>query len=126
MFYNQWIKVKKASEPDEIKWENLGISKLSRCLRRTCVWIFAILILIVAIIGMVQFKVHSDEAVVNGIDTKYECPQEVTKEVAYQAYTKSSTGLIHCFCMSQATSDPTGFLDIKFSDGSLLCKEWLF
>ena len=26
VFYNQWIDVRKASEPDEIKWENLGVS----------------------------------------------------------------------------------------------------
>ena len=82
MFYDRWIKVKKASEPDEIQWENLGVSKLSRCCRRTCVWIFAVIIILVAIVGMVQFKVNSDDAVKNGYNTQYDCPQEVDKTAA--------------------------------------------
>lgn len=61
LFYDQWIDVRKASEPDEIKWENLGVSSKSRCFRRFLVWLLAAIILLAATIGMVQFKVYGDK-----------------------------------------------------------------
>lgn len=64
----------KASEPEEIKWENLGVSMQSRCGRRACVWLFALLVLLSALIGLVQFKVNSDNEIEHGYNTDYNCP----------------------------------------------------
>lgn len=124
-FYNRWLDVIPACDPDEILWENQGVSKLNECCRLMCVSVIVILITIACIIGLVQFKVQSENKIVEGYNTSYNCPKVVEKTLAFEAFHRHNTGLMHCYCLSQATAHPKDFFRELFEDGVRHCYEWL-
>lgn len=58
---DKWLKAERASEPDGIKWENLGVGRAERNCRWCFVQLICILIVIIGLYGMVKFKLYSDE-----------------------------------------------------------------
>jgi len=59
-FYNRWIKVRQASLPDEIKWENIGYSKQNRRFRKCAIWLIALVLTFIGMLAVVYLKYQSD------------------------------------------------------------------
>ena len=130
MFYGRWLEVTEACEPEEIKWENLAASENNICLRKTLINIFVLAMVIACTIGMLVFKVYSQREDVVSFNMKKTCPAVVQKKQAYEAYVKSDTSLMHCYCMSEMSRDFFGFRQVKFTDLNpqdemMYCEKWL-
>ena len=60
-FKGKWLDVRKASDPDEIKWENLGYTPLSITIRMLFSWIAALILICVALYGLLAMTAKSEE-----------------------------------------------------------------
>jgi hypothetical protein len=60
-FHDRWLYVTRASEPEGIKWANLGVGKTSRAIRYCTVQLFCVVVVIAGLYGMVRFKLESDK-----------------------------------------------------------------
>jgi hypothetical protein len=84
-FFKSWLNPQRASLPENIKWENLGYSRTNRLLRKTIVWCFAILLIIISLVGISLFKMKTDELSKEfKIDVR--CPENILslKKEAYE------------------------------------------
>ena len=130
-FYQRWLKISKACEPDEIKWENIGSSGRSRLTRKLIIWIVALAMIAAGILGLVYMKYKAD-ALKEEFQTSIDCPESITKELAYVDQRKEPNrrvGLMHCYCLEQFKSSPTAALEILFTDideddTTTYCYDW--
>ena len=90
-----------------------------------CVYVIVGLLIILCIIGLVQFKVQTENVIVEGYNTSYNCPALVEKALAFEAYRRNDTGLMHCYCLSRATDSPKTFYKEEFDDDKEHCYQWL-
>jgi hypothetical protein len=81
-FFKQWPRITNACDPDNIKYENLGFSKKSRVCRISFVWLIAIIMLVLSLIGIVFMK-NKTEELKKSFNTDVVCPKVTTKEEAY-------------------------------------------
>lgn len=58
-FFKKWPKIELASEPDNIKWENLSSSAKYRRTMSCFVWGVAIFLIVCSLLGIVFFKVQT-------------------------------------------------------------------
>lgn len=61
-FNYELLECRATCEPDEIKWENLGVSKASRICRQILIGLLAFIIILVSTWGMVAFTVESNRS----------------------------------------------------------------
>lgn len=95
----------KACLPDEIKWENIGYGACNRRIRKCFIWLIAIIMIMVGILGVIIMKVKSDD-MKEEFKTQIACPEDQStsfadKEAAYHDYAKAPEqrlGLMHCYC----------------------------
>jgi hypothetical protein len=73
--------------PSNIQWRNINLSYGNRMCRFTCMWIFAIILIILAFLAMVFFKDWGD-ALMASVGSKKPCPEEVDITLAYEDYLK--------------------------------------
>jgi len=78
-FYQRWLKVTKACEPDEINWENIGYSGCSRFFRKLVIWIVALAMIFVGLLALVYMKYKADE-LKEEYQTQIDCPESLTRE----------------------------------------------
>lgn len=52
LFYDQWLECDGATEPDQIIWENLGVSDATKPLRRCCIYLVFLILLIGSLLGL--------------------------------------------------------------------------
>ena len=106
MFMNKWLDVRRADEPDEIKWENSGYSQKNRVFRRFLIWIIAIILIFFGATAMVyisdqtkslQEEYETDKPCTNEFKQKNETEQAI---LAYSdfIYQNDELGLMNCFC----------------------------
>lgn len=55
-FHNKWLKVTSSDLPDEINYQNLGYSRFERRIRKGIIWLIALTLVILGMIGVVYFK----------------------------------------------------------------------
>ena len=73
-FNRRWLKVSKACLPDEIKWENIGYGACNRRIRKIFIWLIAIIMIGLGILGVVFMKVKSD-GMKKDFQTQIACPE---------------------------------------------------
>lgn len=128
-FNNKWIKVTNSDQPDEINYQNVGYSTLNRRIRKLIIWLIAIALIIAGMIGVVYFKLKSDE-LKQQFNTTITCPEgTISKKDAWIDQNKlpaDRVGMMHCFCMQELKKDPTKYLKTDFkefeNDQNLYCK----
>jgi hypothetical protein len=59
-FKGKWLKVVEACDPDNIKWQNLGYSGKYRRTMSCLVWLIAVVLILISLIGIVIFKEQTD------------------------------------------------------------------
>mmetsp|Transcript_28134 Transcript_28134/g.42552 ORF Transcript_28134/g.42552 Transcript_28134/m.42552 type:complete len:292 (-) Transcript_28134:1600-2475(-) len=105
-FYDKWLKVDKACQPDEIKWENIGYSLSNRRCRRVLIHLVALLLVVVGLCGLLYTKSEADDFQTT-YDPHLNCPDTVSKEEAFNDEMKAEAkiGLMHCYCLEFLRSD---------------------
>lgn len=78
MFKGKWLDVRKASDPDEIKWENLGYSWISIKIRMLLSWTSALILIFLALYALIAMTNWSED-IKEEIQTNINCPEKVTK-----------------------------------------------
>jgi hypothetical protein len=132
-FKGQMLELRKASDPDEIKWENLGYKQVNRKLRVFASWLSALALILVALYALLEMREKS-ETLTAEFDTGIVCPETVTKQQAYVDASKEPDlreGLMHCFCLRTFQTDRQniGMTFEEFSkdesqDQTQYCYEW--
>lgn len=84
MFYDKWLDCELACEPDEIMWENLGVSDAARPIRFCIIYLIFIILLIGSLLGLLKTQAVQKSYTTdpNEFDITYVCPEVTTKEVA--------------------------------------------
>lgn len=77
-FEGEWLEVSAAGLPDQILWQNIGVSSFSRRIRKVVNWLVAIALIIIGIFGVVYFKYKSD-VLKEEFQTEISCPDSITK-----------------------------------------------
>ena len=99
-FRGNYLKIHDAVAMSSIKWENIGISKCNRYTRKTCIWAFALLLVFVAFILMVQFTLYSDALLVAA--PKISCQNRtISVENAFTDFERQPNlrnSDMHCYC----------------------------
>ena len=54
--FKKWPKISEPDEPDNIKWENLGVKKAERRIRVCISWLIALALIIIALGCIVEAK----------------------------------------------------------------------
>lgn len=109
LFMGRWLKITRAGEPDEIKWENNGYSGTNILLRKIVVWFIALILLITGIVCIVFIteeanKLKGDFQVDKPCQDEINASNEATfASAAYEDYTQNNDqqGLMNCFCVYQ-------------------------
>jgi hypothetical protein len=133
-FFKKWPKINQASEPDNIKWENLGYSNKSRNTRSCILWLIAIVLIIASLIGIVIMKNRTTE-LKQEFKLNVPCPETVSKEQAWsdmQLPEEFRTGLIACYCKPLLPKLALKIFDHEFtefqidgvSDTNKYCGDW--
>lgn len=97
------MEVKRACQPDNIKWDCLGYTANYRRVMTVFNWIVAVTLIIISMIGMILFKAKSDE-LVREYSVNVVCPDDILdmKEEAYLDHTQENAedriGIMHCYC----------------------------
>lgn len=60
-FEDKWLNVKQSDLPDEINWPNLRFSKTTRICLKTIIWLIALVLVCLSMIGIVYMKKYSVE-----------------------------------------------------------------
>ena len=71
-----------ASEPDNIKWANLKYPLKSRCCRQSFIWLIAVLLVFLCLVGIVIMKNKTVE-LKEKFKSDVVCPENVTKGEAW-------------------------------------------
>lgn len=86
-FFKKWPKIKEPDEPDNIKWENLGVRKTSRSIRVCISWLIAIFLILLALAGIViaknKAKLLKEEYNTDDIICPSEIEEATLKALAY-------------------------------------------
>lgn len=83
-FFKKWPRIEEAMEPDNIKWDNLGATAKYRRAMACMVWLIAIFLILCSLIGIVIFKVKTDE-LEKEFASDVICPVE-SLEMKYEAF----------------------------------------
>lgn len=87
-FWDKWLHVSTVMSPSNIQWRNINLSYANRMCRWGCMWLFAIILIVLAFLAMVFFKDWSD-ALSNSVGSTKPCPEEgVDMTLAYEDYLK--------------------------------------
>lgn len=54
MFFNRWLDCNPACEPDEVIWENLGVSDAIKPLRFCIIYLIFVILLIASLLGLLK------------------------------------------------------------------------
>ena len=86
-FFKKYLEIDEAVEPDNIKWQNLASSSHYRSTMTCVVWLIAIALITLSLIGIVIFKVKSDN-LKKEFNNEIICPVSILdmKFEAYQDY----------------------------------------
>lgn len=137
-FWEQWLAVTNVTSPSNIQWPNINLSYANRMCRFTCMWVFAIILIVLAFLAMVFFKDWSD-ALVNSVGSPTPCPEEGTAvdiTLAYEDYLKPGKrreGFLHCYCLEvMAASESEDSIELAwvnlFKDDETItenpCQKW--
>lgn len=106
-----------ACQPDNIKWENLGVSGFQRSIRSWMISLAALIILVIAMYGIITFKQKTAE-LKERYDTDFVCPDMSIdfKQIAYNDYQSGQTGMMHCYCFDVMLKNYTKVIKVDFSE----------
>ena len=108
-FFKTWPKIKRANDPGNIHWHNIGVNKYERRLRQTLSWLAAIFSLIICIMLLVSLKEQLSKLKENA-STKY-CPSYISIEEAQldaRLPKERQFGLMNCYCKDAVFKDIKG------------------
>lgn len=139
-FFKKWITIDDACQPDNIIWAHLGYSSGTRNFMAALNWTIAIILMVASLLGMVYFKVKTDE-LKGDFSNDYVCPKDSLSDdfklMTYNDQIKDNDerlGLLHCFCAASASKDPKNILSVNFSEFTddlqnekpeLYCTSWV-
>ena len=105
--FKQWPAVEVADEPDNIKWENLGISAKSRRIRVCITGIIAIVLVLASLLLILYIKNWAAELKGATNSETVICPEKMKpkrlQQLAWndlQNKEEDRAGLLHCYCSS--------------------------
>jgi len=106
-FFKTWPEVIRADEPDNIKWENLGVTKFSRRIRVCFTWLVAAGLILLSLIAILIMKDWASNLKENYSTNTVICPDKMEperlKKLAWndqQNLPEERSGLMHCYCSS--------------------------
>lgn len=94
------LEIKTAILPDNIIWQNMGVSKFSMLIRQIIQFILGLIILGGAValslyLFATQQYFDDQMLIINS------CPESITKKVAINDLRSGDTGLMHCYCYNR-------------------------
>ena len=111
-FFKKWPEVQRADDPDNIKWENLGVSSFSRRIRVCITWLIALCLILGTLLGIIFMKDWASELKENYSSNTVICPEGVDelrlKQLAWNDQHNppdQRTGIMHCYCSTLKKSE---------------------
>jgi hypothetical protein len=88
MFMDKWLDCEVACEPDEIMWENLGVSDAVKPIRFCIIYLIFVILLIGSLLGLLKTQAVQKSYTTdpNEFDINYICPDIVTKADATRLF----------------------------------------
>jgi len=103
--FKEWPEVEVADEPDNIKWENLGVSSISRRIRVCITWIIALILVLASLLLIMYIKDWAVELKAKSNSETVICPEKMSPERLQQLAwndlqndIEDRAGLLHCYC----------------------------
>jgi hypothetical protein len=120
-----------ASEPDQIIWENLGVSDFSKPFRFCGIYTVFLVLLIASLLGLLQINALKEDIANDPAEFNiyYTCDETTEKDYAYLEYleTPSNNGPMSCYCYTEFFANGISALDIEFGeapDVETVCNDW--
>lgn len=118
--YGEWPNPKFVPNlPDNIEWQNMGISAQGRFFRVFLSTILALVVIIGALLALVSINSNKESYYEgrNKLVTSFDCPAVLTKKLAYEDYLRDeeSEGIMHCLCFDRIIKKGIfDYIDVSF------------
>jgi hypothetical protein len=91
--------------PDNIEWQNMGITDQGRYFRKFLGNILALVLILMAFLAIIGITYNKDMYYSDRhkMIPSFDCPKDLTKKIAYEDYWRGeeSQGFMHCLCFDR-------------------------